>query len=61
MLRDPAVFIMGEDIGKHGGAFGVTRTLFDQFGPNASHQHADQRKLDCRRRHRALPLSACGR
>jgi pyruvate/2-oxoglutarate/acetoin dehydrogenase E1 component len=24
---------MGEDIGKHGGAFGVTRTLFDQFGP----------------------------
>jgi pyruvate dehydrogenase E1 component beta subunit len=34
MVRDPAVFIMGEDIGKHGGAFGVTRTLFDQFGPN---------------------------
>ena len=24
---------MGEDIAKHGGAFGVTRTLFDQFGP----------------------------
>ncbi len=34
MLRDPAVFVMGEDIAKHGGAFGVTRTLFDQFGPN---------------------------
>ena len=33
MLRDPRVFLMGEDIGKHGGAFGVTRTLFDQFGP----------------------------
>lgn len=33
MLRDPSVFLMGEDIGKHGGAFGVTRTLFDQFGP----------------------------
>lgn len=32
MLRDPSVFMMGEDIGKHGGAFGVTRTLFDQFG-----------------------------
>jgi pyruvate dehydrogenase E1 component beta subunit len=27
------VFLLGEDIGKHGGAFGVTRTLFDQFGP----------------------------
>jgi pyruvate/2-oxoglutarate/acetoin dehydrogenase E1 component len=33
MMRDPTVFLLGEDIGKHGGAFGVTRTLFDQFGP----------------------------
>jgi pyruvate dehydrogenase E1 component beta subunit len=33
MLRDESVFVMGEDVGKHGGAFGVTRTLFDQFGP----------------------------
>ncbi len=32
MIGDPRVFLMGEDIGKHGGAFGVTRTLFDQFG-----------------------------
>lgn len=32
MLRDERVFLMGEDIGKHGGAFGVTRTLWDQFG-----------------------------
>ena len=32
MHRDPAVFLMGEDIAKHGGAFGVTRTLFDEFG-----------------------------
>jgi pyruvate dehydrogenase E1 component beta subunit len=33
MLRDDRVFLLGEDIGRHGGAFGVTRTLFDQFGP----------------------------
>jgi len=33
MLRDERVFLIGEDIAKHGGAFGVTRTLFDQFGP----------------------------
>jgi len=33
MLRDERVFLIGEDIGIHGGAFGVTRTLFDQFGP----------------------------
>lgn len=32
MRRDPAVFLLGEDIGRHGGAFGVTRTLFDEFG-----------------------------
>jgi pyruvate/2-oxoglutarate/acetoin dehydrogenase E1 component len=33
MLRDERVFLIGEDIGKYGGSFGVTRTLFDQFGP----------------------------
>jgi pyruvate dehydrogenase E1 component beta subunit len=33
MVRDERVFLIGEDIAKHGGAFGVTRTLFDQFGP----------------------------
>lgn len=33
MIRDERVFLLGEDIAKHGGAFGVTRTLFDQFGP----------------------------
>lgn len=33
MIRDEKVFLLGEDIAKHGGAFGVTRTLFDQFGP----------------------------
>jgi len=32
MHRDTSVFIMGEDIAEHGGAFGVTRTLFDEFG-----------------------------
>jgi pyruvate/2-oxoglutarate/acetoin dehydrogenase E1 component len=33
MVRDERVFLLGEDIGVHGGAFGVTRTLYDQFGP----------------------------
>jgi pyruvate dehydrogenase E1 component beta subunit len=33
MQRDPTVFLLGEDIGKHGGAFGVTRGLVDEFGP----------------------------
>ncbi len=33
MQRDPSVFLMGEDIGVYGGAFGVTRGLLDEFGP----------------------------
>ena len=33
MQRDPTVFIMGEDVGLYGGAYGATRTLFDEFGP----------------------------
>ena len=33
MRRDPSVFLMGEDIGVYGGAFGVTRGLINEFGP----------------------------
>jgi 2-oxoisovalerate dehydrogenase E1 component beta subunit len=32
MTRDPKVFVLGEDVGAYGGAFGVTQGLFDQFG-----------------------------
>ena len=32
MERDPNVFILGEDVGKFGGCFGVTQGLYDQFG-----------------------------
>jgi len=34
MRRDPAVFLMGEDIGAYGGAFGVTKGLLATFGPD---------------------------
>ncbi|MDD5542607.1 MAG: alpha-ketoacid dehydrogenase subunit beta [Acidobacteriia bacterium] len=33
MERDPDVFLMGEDIGRYGGAFKVTAGLLDRFGP----------------------------
>lgn len=33
MARDPHVFLMGEDVGLHGGAFGATKGLFEEFGP----------------------------
>lgn len=32
MERDPSVFLLGEDIGKFGGAFKVTRGFLDHFG-----------------------------
>lgn len=33
LQQDPEVFLMGEDIGTYGGAFGVTRGLMEEFGP----------------------------
>jgi pyruvate/2-oxoglutarate/acetoin dehydrogenase E1 component len=32
MRRDPEVFLLGEDIGVYGGAFGVTRGMLEEFG-----------------------------
>jgi 2-oxoisovalerate dehydrogenase E1 component beta subunit len=32
MRRDPKVFVLGEDVGAYGGAFGVTQGLFEEFG-----------------------------
>jgi len=32
MQRDPRVFIMGEDVAIYGGAYGVTRGLYEKFG-----------------------------
>lgn len=32
MQRDETVFIIGEDVGLYGGAFGVTKGLFEEFG-----------------------------
>ncbi len=33
MRRDPSVFVIGEDIGVYGGAFGITKGFLDEFGP----------------------------
>src|SRR5213593_1800859 len=32
MRRDPKVFVLGEDVGAYGGAFGATQGLFEEFG-----------------------------
>ena len=31
--NDPRVFLMGEDAGKYGGTYAVSKGLFDEFGP----------------------------
>ncbi len=33
LLGDPRVFLMGEDVGRYGGAFAVSRGLLEEFGP----------------------------
>ncbi len=33
MARDERVFVMGEDVGLYGGAYGATRGLLEEFGP----------------------------
>jgi len=32
MARDPHVFVLGEDVGVYGGAFGITKGLYEEFG-----------------------------
>src|ERR1700747_1224594 len=32
MRRDPKVFVLGEDVGPYGGAFGATQGLYEDFG-----------------------------
>jgi pyruvate dehydrogenase E1 component beta subunit len=34
LLGDPHVFLMGEDVGRYGGAFAVSRGLLEEFGPD---------------------------
>src|SRR5512146_1626166 len=33
LSRDDRVFLMGEDVGRYGGCFGVSLGLLEQFGP----------------------------
>jgi pyruvate dehydrogenase E1 component beta subunit len=33
LLADPRVFLMGEDVGKYGGSYAVSKGFLDEFGP----------------------------
>ena len=34
MTADPSIFVMGEEVGRYGGAYGVTKGLLEMFGEN---------------------------
>jgi len=34
LQRDPRVFLMGEDVGKYGGSYAVSKGLLAEFGPD---------------------------
>ncbi len=34
MQQDPRVFLMGEDVGRYGGTYAVSKGLLDEFGPD---------------------------
>jgi len=34
LLRDPRVFLMGEDVGRYGGSYAVSKGLLQEFGPD---------------------------
>ena len=36
LARDPRVFLMGEDVGRYGGCYAVTKGLLAEFGPEPS-------------------------
>jgi pyruvate/2-oxoglutarate/acetoin dehydrogenase E1 component len=52
MERDPAVFLIGEDVGAYGGAFKVTDGLLDEFG--------EGRVIDTPISEAAIVGAACG-
>ncbi len=52
MDRDPAVFIMGEEVGVWGGTYAVTKGFYDKYGAAACQGYADRGECDHRRGHR---------
>ena len=34
LASDPRVFLMGEDVGRYGGTYAVSKGLLEEFGPD---------------------------
>lgn len=52
MIRDEKVFVLGEDVGIYGGAYGATRGLYEEFG--------EERIRDTAISEAAIAGAACG-
>ena len=47
MQRDARVFVMGEDVGRYGGSYAVTKGLLAEFGEQrVRHRFHHQHQLD---------------
>ena len=57
---DPRVFLMGEDVGRYGGAYAVSHGLLEEFGPERVRDTPALRVDLRRRRHRRRARAACG-
>jgi pyruvate/2-oxoglutarate/acetoin dehydrogenase E1 component len=60
LAANPRVFLMGEDIGKYGGTYAVTKGLFDEFGPERirrSRSSASSARASARRSGACAPSS----
>ena len=61
MYRDERVFIMGEEIGKWGGTYAVTRGFLDEFGEKRVRDTPIAEGRDRRRGHRRGDRRAAAR
>ena len=61
LRADPRCFVMGEDVGKYGGCYAVTKGLLEEFGPRAHRRHAAGRERLHRRWASVRRWPGCGR
>jgi pyruvate dehydrogenase E1 component beta subunit len=58
LKQDPRVFLMGEDVGKYGGCFAVSKGLLEEFGAERIRDRSSARSASGIRRCPSRRLSA---
>ena len=61
LQADPTCFLMGEDVGRYGGCYAVTKGLLEEFGEERIRDTPLSESAFRRRRHRRGYGRACGR